>query len=240
MGKNKVTGNLFRVLVVALVVGTLAGCMKTGTNSQNSTNISFVTLMHMAPFAPSAEVYFNGDKRTSAIAAGSFSTTYGRVTPGNYKVTFKASGSNDSLSEIRSDSYDSLGFYTLVLFNRADSSLGSMKINDDFSSLSMSSSNYRFFNFCPDAPAVDLFLNSSILQTSRRTADNEYNRLYNAFSTLPPGGYSVTVKKAGTDSVIASASSVNLQAASAYTILLSGKKNSTTNPISVNVLQAAY
>ncbi|MBN9380068.1 MAG: DUF4397 domain-containing protein [Chitinophagaceae bacterium] len=195
----------------------------------------------MAPFAPSAEVYFNNSKSTSAIAAGTFSTTYGRITPGSYKVTFMTAGSTtDTLSKILSDSYDSLRFYTLVLFNRADSSLGSMKINDDFSSLSLSSANYRFFNFCPDAPAVDLVLNTTVVQASRHTVDNEYGGYYNTFSTLTPGGYSVTVKKAGTDSVIASVSSVNLQAGAAYTIFLSGKKNSPANPISVNVLQAAY
>lgn len=196
----------------------------------------------MAPYASSAEVYFNGDKKTSAIVPGSFSTTYGRITPGDYAVTFKVAGSGDTLSTIQADTYDSLGFYTLVLFNRADSTLGAMKINDDFSDLSLSNANYRFFNFCPDAPAVDLFLNTTIMQSNRHTADNEGSGAYyyNAFQQIAPGGYSVTVKKAGTDSVIATVPSVNLQAAAAYTIFLSGKAGSTSNPISASVLQAAY
>jgi hypothetical protein len=240
MSKNKLAGNFFRVLAVVLVVGTLAGCMKTGTGSQNNNKVSFVTLMHMAPFASSTEVYFNGDKKTSAIAAGTFSTSYGQVPPGSYEVKFKVAGSDSVLSTIAADTYDSLGFYTLVLFNRADSSIGSMKIDDDFSSLSLSNANYRFFNFCPDAPNVDLFLNSTKVQPGRHTADNEYGSYYNAFQTMAAGGYSVTVKNAGTDSVIASLPSVTLQAGAAYTIFLAGKKGSSTNPISVNVLQAAY
>lgn len=242
MSRNKLTGNFFRLLGVALVVGTLAGCMKTGTDNQNSTNISFITLMNMAPYSSSAEVYFNGDKRTSAIAPGTFSTNYGRLTPGAYEVKFKVSGTDSTLSTIPADTYDSLGFYTLVLFNRADSSLGSMKIDDDFSDLSLANANYRFFNFCPDAPAVDLFLNTTSMQSNRQTADNEGSGAYyyNAFQQVAPGGYSVTVKKAGMDSVIATIPSVTLQAASAYTIFLSGKAGSTTNPISVSVLQAAY
>ncbi|HVU83822.1 MAG TPA: hypothetical protein VHC50_03220, partial [Puia sp.] len=74
------------------------------------------------------------------------------------------------------------------------------------------------------------------------TADNEGSGsyYYDAFQQVAPGGYSVTVKKAGVDSVIATVPSVSLQAASAYTIFLSGKAGSTSNPISVSVLQAAY
>jgi len=240
MSKNKLAGNFFRVLVVVLVVGALAGCMKTGSSSQNSNNVSFVTLMHMAPYSSSTEVYFNGDKKTSAIAAGTFSTSYGQVTPGSYAVTFKVAGKDSVLSSIPSDTYDSLGFYTLVLFNRADSSIGSIKIDDDFSNLSLSNANYRFFNYCPDAPSVDLVLNSSTVQSGRHTADNEYGSYYNAFQSITTGGYSVTVKKSGTDSVIATLPSVTLQAGAVYTIFLAGKKGSSTNPISVNVLQAAY
>jgi len=240
MSKNKLAGNFFRVLAVALVVGIFASCMKTGTGSQNSNNVSFVTLMHMAPYSSSTEVYFNNDKKTSAITAGTFSTNYGQVTPGSYAVTFKVAGSDSILSAIPSDTYDSLGFYTLVLFNRADSSVGSMKINDDFSTLSLSNANYRFFNFCPDAPAVDLFLNTTAVQSGRQTADNEYGGSLNIFQAIASGSYSVTVKSAGKDSVIATQSSVTLQAGAAYTIFLSGKKGSTTNPISVNILQAAY
>jgi len=240
MSKNKLAGNIFRLLGVALVVGTLAGCMKTGSSNQNSNNISFVTLMHMAPYSSSTEVYFNGDKKTSAIAAGTFSTSYGQVPPGTYDVKFKVASTDSVLSAIPADTYDSLGFYTLVLFNRADSSIGSIKIDDDFSTLSSSSANYRFFNYCPDAPSVDLILNSTTVQSGRHTADNEYSSYYNSFQPIASGGYSVTVKKAGVDSVIATASSVNLQAGGAYTIFLSGKKGSASNPVTVNVLQAAY
>jgi len=223
-----------------LVVVALAGCMKTGTNNQNSNNVSFVTLMHMAPFASSTEVYFNGDKKTSAIAAGTFSTSYGQVPPGTYDIKFKVAGSDSVLSAIPADVFDSLGFYTLVLFNRADSSIGSMKIDDDYSQLSTTTANYRFFNFCPEAPAVDLFINTNTAQSNRHTADNEYGPYYNTFQPVAAGGYSLTVKKAGVDSVIASVPSVNLAAGGVYTIFLSGKKGSSSNPITVNVLQAAY
>jgi hypothetical protein len=242
MSKINRTSNIFRVLVVALVVGTLASCMKTGTgNNSNSNNVSFITLMHMAPYSPSMEVYFNGIKQTSAIPAGTFSTSYGKVTPGDYEIKFQVAGSDSVLSVLSASPFDSLGFYTLILFNKVDSSVGSMKIVDDYSSLSLTAANYRFFNLSPDAPTVDLAMNSSLAQTGRGLADNYYGGSYfNSFQPVAAGSYSLQAKKAGTDSVVATSNSVNLQAGAAYTIFLSGKKNSSTNPITLNVLQAAY
>jgi hypothetical protein len=215
--------------------------MKTGSSTQNSNNISFITLMHMAPYSSSMEVYFNGDKKTSAIAAGTFSTSYGQVPPGVYDIKFKVAGSDSVLSALSASTYDSLGFYTLILYNtEGGASLGSIKIDDDFSNLSLSGANYRFFNFCPDAPAVDLYMNSTPVQQGRHVADNANSYYYNTFQAVTAGGYSLQAKKAGTDSVIASVSSVNLVAGAAYTVFLSGSTHNTSNPVTLNVLQAAY
>jgi hypothetical protein len=241
MSKNHRTGNFFRLAGVIVVVATLAGCMKTGSsNNTNDNNVTFITLMHMAPYAPSTEVYFNGDKRTSSIAPGTFSTSYGRLPPGNYALQFKVTGADSVLGQLPASVYDTLRFYTVILFNRPDTTIGTMKINDDYSSLTVNSANYRFFNLCPDAPSVDLYVNTSIVQPNRQTADNYNMSYYNAFQTLAAGGYSLTAKKTGTDSVIATVPSVNLQAGGAYTIFLSGKKGSATAPVTLNVLQASY
>jgi hypothetical protein len=188
------------------------------------------------------EVYFNGDKKTSApVAAGTFSTNYGQVPPGNYEIKFKKAGDTTVLSTVPASNFDSLGFYTLILFNRADSTVGSTKIADDYSSLSTTTANYRFFHLCPDAPAADFVMNSTVAQPGRTVADNYYSGSYfNTFQPAAAGSYTLTAKKAGSDSVIATLNSVNLQPGAAYTIFLSGKKNSVANPITLNVLQAAY
>jgi len=75
--------------------------------------------MHMAPYSSSMEVYFNGTSRPPRLRQD-FSTSYGRASPGNYETKFKVAGSDSVLSALPSTSYDSLGFYTLVLFNNAD------------------------------------------------------------------------------------------------------------------------
>ncbi|HVU56324.1 MAG TPA: DUF4397 domain-containing protein [Puia sp.] len=242
MSKNKSMFNLFKVFGVAMTAVILSGCLKTGTNnSTSSTNISFITLMNMAPYSSSTEVYFNGDKKTPIISPGSYSTNYGQVPPGNYDIKFKVASADSVLSEIPPSSYDSLGFYTLILYNpTASPAVNSMKIVDDFTTLSLTGANYRFFNLCPDYPVVDLYMNTTEVQPGRSIGDNYNSSYFNSFVPITSGGYSVQAKKAGTDSVIASISSVGLQAGNAYTIFLMGSNHNSNNPVSLAILQAAY
>jgi len=233
---------IYRGIILAFLVAGFAGCVKTGSGSNtNNNNISFITLMNMAPYAGATEVYFNGIKQTSAVSAGSYSSNYGQIPTGAYGVQFKVAGADSILSEISSSIYDSLKFYTLILYNTAGGGQArALKINDDFSTLSTSMANYRFFQLSPDAPAVDLYFNTNSSQMGRSLADNAGNSYYNQFQALTPGVYSITAKKSGTDSVVATTTSVSLAAGSPYTIFLQGKSNSSSNPISLKILLASY
>jgi hypothetical protein len=242
MSKTKLMCDFFKILGVAMTAVFLSSCLKTGTNnSTNSTNVSFITLMNMAPYSSSTEVYFNGDKKTPAIPPGSYSTNYGQVTPGAYDIRFKVASADSVLSELPTSYYDSLGFYTLILYNpTAGSPVTSMKVVDDFSTLSFTGSNYRFFNLCPDYPVVDLYMNATVVQPGRSLGDNANSSYFNSFAPVTAGNYTVQVKKAGTDSVIAAISSVGLQQGNAYTLFLQGSLHNTSNPVTLSVLQAAY
>jgi hypothetical protein len=242
MSKGKLMSKIFKVLGVSMTAVLFSGCLKTGTNNTtSSTNVSFVTLMNMAPYSSSTEVYFNDNKQTPIIPTGSYSTTYGRVAPGNYDIKFKVASSDSVLSELPSSNYDSLGFYTLILYNpTASSAVSSMKVIDDFSNLSYTGANYRFFNLCPDYPTVDLYLNGAAAQNGRFVGDNANSSYFNAFVPITAGGYAIQVKKAGTDSVIATISSVGLQQGNAYTVFLQGSLHNTDDPVTLSILQAAY
>jgi len=115
-----------------------------------------------------------------------------------------------------------------------------MKIVDDFSTLSMTGANYRFFNFCPDYPVVDLYMNATEVQPGRTIGDNANSSYFNTFAPVTAGGYALQVKKSGTDSVIATISSVGLQQGNAYTIFLQGSPHNSNNPVTLSILQAAY
>ena len=87
---------------------------------------------------------------------------------------------------------------------------------------------------------MDLYLNATLVQQGRITADNANNISLNGFQTANTGLYTVTVKSAGTDSTIVSVGNVSLLGGNAYTIFLSGVDGSSTNPLLLNVLMASY
>ena len=229
------------VLMVVLTAG-MAGCSKTGT-SITTTAVTYVSVMNMAPYAPATDIFLNGtlSSPVGGIPTGAVSAKYGPLQPGNYDVVFKKAGVDSLLAEIPSSLYDTTQFYTLILYNNPGSPAAQVvKINDNFSTVSNYNANYRFFNLAPDAPKVDFFLGTTVAQPGRSSADNVTDPTFNAFQQVPASTYSLQVKVAGVDSVLASIPSQNLLAGGVYTIFLSEKKSGTANNFAVNILTASY
>ena len=227
-------------IMVLLIAGS-TGCAKTGSSFTTSA-ITYVSVMNMAPYAPTADIYLNGSlaSQTGGIPPGNFSTKYGSLQPGNYDVLFKKSGSDSLLAEIPASLYDTSKFYTVLLYNNIGGGPAqAVKMEDDFTNLSPTNANYRFFNLAPDAPKVDFYLNGAVAHLGRSAADNIYNTSYNSFQQVAPATCNLQVKAAGTDSVVASVDGVNLQGGGVYTIFLSETKNG-GNSFKVNVLQASF
>jgi len=215
--------------------------MKTGTSTMNSA--SYLSVINEATYTGTTQVYFDNTLVTvqQGISAGTYSTQYGRIKPGTYDVKFVNSAVDTTMGLIPAAVFDTLDFYTMIVYNPPGmgSASQAIKIWDDFSNLSMSNTNYRFFNLCADYPDVDLYLNNNLVQQGRMTADNAVNQTLNGFLAIPSGNYTVTVKKAGTDSVI-STMNTGLFQGDAYTIFLGGNVKSHYTPVQVNVLQASY
>lgn len=218
------------------------GCMKTGaTYSQNA--VTYLSLINEATYTGTANVFLNDTLITSAqgIAAGTFSSQYGTVRPGNYAVTFVSGTTDSTLGEIPTSSFDSSDFYTLILYNPAGSpgTSQAFKVWDDFSTISTTAANYRFFNLCADYANVDLYMNNNLMQPGRATADNAANMSLNGFQSITAATYTLTAKVAGTDSVVAT-TTASLTQGNAFTIFLGGNKTSHYTPVQINVLQASY
>ncbi|HWB91827.1 MAG TPA: DUF4397 domain-containing protein [Puia sp.] len=236
--RNFVFASAFLMTFLAMA----PGCTKTGSTLTTSP-VTYLSLINEATYTAPVSVLLNDTTATvsGGIAAGSFSSKYGTIRPGNYDVKFKVASSDSLLSEIPLAAYDTLNFYTLIVYNTPGGhSANAVRIWDDFSTISTTQANYRFFNLCPDYPNVDLYLNTTQLQNNRTTGDNATNTLLGNFQPVANGVYTISAKVAGTDSVIASVSQVGLNAGNAYTLFLSGNKNSTNYPLTLNVLQAAY
>jgi hypothetical protein len=241
---RKSTRKLFSAASFLVILSTFGlSCTKAGS-ALTTTTITYLTLINEAGYTGTVSVYLNDTLATPAggIAAGTFSTKYGKIPPGYYDVKFESINSGNLLSEIPSSDYDTLNFYTLILCNTAGGdTVQGFKVWDNFSTLSSINANYRFFNLSPDEPNVDLYLNNAIVSQNRMTADNASNNDYNAFQPTAAGTYAVVVKAAGKNSVIATlGQNIPMTNGNAYTIFLSGNIGSSSNPLKINVLQATY
>jgi hypothetical protein len=224
---------------LAFLITLLTGCLKDVKNTP-VTPKTYLSLMHLAPRAPAVEVYFNTTKASSAISSGAVSSSYSALDPDLFSITFKKAGGDSVVASLTADYYDSLKYYTLLLFNTDSTHASAVKIQDDFSVLTTDKAYYRFFHMSPDIGNVDLYFDNTLVQSGRQYADNTNGYFYNQFSAQTPGSPTVYVKKAGTDSVISQLSSVSMSAANAYTIFLKGIPGGTgNNTPGIGVLQAA-
>src|ERR1700754_959282 len=83
--------------IVILAAGWV-GCGKTGSTYTTSP-VTYVTVMNEPHYGPTTDMYLNSQLATgTGIAAGAYSTKYGALQPGSYKIDFKKNGSDSLLS----------------------------------------------------------------------------------------------------------------------------------------------
>jgi len=219
-------------------------CMKAGTGTQTGTAYTYIAVINAASYGPPADMYMNGTlvSGSGGISPGTFSKSYANFVPGNYDITFDKTGTDSTLYDLPSSPYDTAAFYTLILYNGSAGGtgvIGAEKITDNFSTTSQLTSNYRFFNLSPDVPAVDLYLNNTLVLSQQPTIANTQGLASGQFQTLSPGAYNIVAKVAGGDSVLATASGVGMSEGNVYTIFLSGTNTAAGGDrLTVNVMEA--
>ena len=217
-----------------------SSCLK-NVDSTPPKKQTYISLLHLAPAAPSVDVYLNDTKSTpQPIPAGSFFNRYSALDPDVYSIVFKKGGGDSLVASLPADVYDSLAYATLLLYNDPfTSSVSAARIEDDFENFSTTLANWRFFHVAPGLMPVDVYFDSEKVASSRNYVDNVNSGYFNLFQTGDPGYFTLSVKKAGTDSVIVQ-TNTNLEQAQAYTILLSGIPGGTgANALAVDILQAS-
>jgi hypothetical protein len=235
----QVRKNAFLILgVLAFVSVALNGCIKNSASSTAAPK-TYISLLHLAPWAPAVEVYFNDKQASSAISAGTVASSYSALDPGVYTIGFKKAGGDSVVASLSTSLYDTSVYSTLLLYNLDSTHVGAAKITDDYSLLNTTNSFFRFFHLAPEMGDVDLYLDGTLVSSGRSYADNVSIGYYNQFSAVTPGTFNLIVKKSGVDSVIATLNSVPLSAGNAFTIYLRGKKSGTgINAIGVDYLQS--
>lgn len=229
------------VMFIGILVTGWTACTKSGS-SYTTSPVTYVSVMNMAPYGPSTDIYLNNQPATGTggITPGSYSNKYGPLQPGNYAITFKKNGSDSVLTSLPASILDTLNFYTLIMYNDVNKGIHSMLIHDDFSSISPGNANFRFFNLSPDAASVDFYLNTTAASSGRTPGDNDASRQLNVFQSTAPSTYDLKVKVAGKDSTLATMNGVSLVGGNVYTFFLSGTVNNGVNNLKLNLLTASY
>lgn len=226
-------------MIAAVLV--LTGCLKSPDNITQPPATAYVSIMHLAPTAPSLDVFFNDTKvSNAAFAPGTVTTGYNAVEKGAFAVIFKKAGSDSIVASISPAQYDSLNYYTLLIYNQqAGGAASATRIRDDFSTLTNDKSYYRFFHASPNTGAVDLYIDNIKIQNNRMLADNTGYDALNKFSATTSGSHDIQVKLAGTETVIATLTYTDLQPGNAYTFYLKGLEGGTgANQLSIGLLRA--
>jgi len=216
-----------------------SGCSK--ASSTTTSAVTYLSIIQGAPFSNAANVYLNDTLITnSAFNPGTFSPKYGTIRPGSYSVKFKKAGTDSLFDQLPSSSYDTLNFYTLLLYNDATTKAAhALKIFDDFSSVANNSyAYYRFFNLAPDWPRVNFYIGGNLAQANRTPADNAVSTSLNSFNAIASGSIVLSVKDATTDSVLVTSPSLTLTSGTPYTVWITGTK--AQNNLSINVLPAQF
>jgi hypothetical protein len=199
------------------------------------------------PATPALDVFFNASKvSTNPFTAGAVSSAYNAVEKGTYAIAFKKTGADSVVASLPASQYDSLNFYTIMVFNQTVGGAATAAlIEDDYSDLTLDKPFIRLFHASPAISAlgpVDVWMdNAKVTALSGRSlADNQYGGYFNEFQATTTGNHSFQIKLSSNDSLITTLNDAALIAGNAYTLYLKGNVTATgTNQIGLSILRAA-
>ena len=229
-------------MTVAAALTLLSGCIKSVDPPAPTPAKTYISIIHLAPTAPSVDVFFNDTKvSNNAFAPGSSTIAYNAVDKGAFSIRFKKESSDSVVAAVPLAQYDSLHFYTIFIHNlQADGPAEAVRIEDDFSNLVSGKLFYRFFHASPNTGAVDLYMDNVKMESNRMAADNSSFASFKEFPGTTSGYHTLQVKLAGSDSVVANLTNAELLAGNAYTVYLKGLTGgSGSRGLSLGLLRAA-
>ena len=228
------------LLIVSMTI--LAGCVKPSVsiNNRNAIPISYFNVMNLSSDQDTSAVFFGGSSYPLLFPPGSFTKGYLKVVSGYFGIQFKNATTDSILAQLPASTYDSTGFYTLILYNnKKDSSYQANVIVDDYSNISTDSvAYYRFFNLSPDLDSVDFYIDNLKIQSNRTPADNFTTSTFNSFQPISQGHHSWTATRSGSNTNISGCSFDGLlQGGHAYTFFIEELHQGTVNSFSLQGLQ---
>jgi hypothetical protein len=216
---KKTLGSICAVCALSIL---LSSCLKDHNTIPVGPPTALVTFIQASPDEPALDFYLDNNRvNVNPINYGD-GINYFNAYSGKRVVNFYNQGTT---TKILSDSIhvDANKAYTLFLAN-TPAHPEVVLLTDTLNMVAGNNANVRFVNLSPDAPAVDLAITGgSTIST------NKAYKGYSAFTPVPGGkSYSIEVRQAGTSTVLATMTGVNLNSGNVYTIYLRGLVAGTT------------
>jgi hypothetical protein len=227
--------------IAALILLGLASCLKTVTNN-NSSNPSSIAFINMAPYAPAFTVILDGstvgDSSTFPYAAYKKNDTTGGLYyyplfAGIHSISFQTP--QDSILVSGLIQFTKNVKYSVYLYDTLNANgLNAVQLQDSYDSIPYGQCLYRFLNFSPTAPPLDVYISTATaIDTLPIRSSQAYigtnlssTATLSQYLVLPPGTYKFQFDTAGTQSMIDTVT-VTLSSAKAYTMFVTGMQDST-------------
>lgn len=220
-------------IALLLAITGLTSCLKNDTQPQKP--YFFMAVINAAPLPYALDVYINSTKTSGNVVFNSGLLL--TPEPGTINLSFKPYN-KDSLVATEITQYDTLKYYTHLVYGNAPASVYVIDETDNFTNdLSTNQAHVRFYNLSPNIGSVDIYVNDTKVYTGRTFEDFVYTDTFNKLSHLNTGTVKLTAKAAGTDTVIATKENVTLENGKIYTMFVSGLSGNTdTLKPSINIL----
>lgn len=210
-----------KIVAVCLLSVFLSSCLKTNNNNYYPPE-ALVTFIQASPDETQLDFYLDNNKiNLDPINYGDH-FDYFRAYAGTRTANFYSNGSMNKIfsSTIQLNQNTN---YSLFLANKATQP-EIVLLTDTIAQPASGNASIRFVNLSPDAPAVDL-----AVQGGSTLASNKSYKGYSSFIPVQANkNYVFQVRQAGSGTILATLSNVNINSGSVYTIWFHGLSAATT------------
>jgi len=231
--KNNPGSVLASICVLAVV---LSSCVKSSTNNTPPPAVAALMFVQAAPDQAPIDFVLGALRLNQTPINYGENSLYFNVNPGSFRAAFYTDAAQQVILT------DTLHFnqnvaYSLFLANKPGH-VETVLLTDTLNKPAGGGASIRFINLSPDAPAVDLAVHGGGVLVA--------NKSYKGRSSFAPvaanNGYTLEVRQAGTNTVLATLSNVTLTGGGLYTVWFHGLAAGTTSAdkLSVDIINNAY
>lgn len=185
-------------------------------SSNTEVAIGSLSVYNVSPTPATYDIYVSGTKMNSVAIPFGGGVKYIQYTPGTYDVKFTYSGYTDNLYTKTGIGVSNGSYNSLYLIGKPGN-FDALYLTDNFSGTAADKAYVRFINLSPDAPALDLAVESGSTLTN-----NKAYKAYSGFIAVDPGSKAFEIKETASGTVKATIAATTLAAANFYTIISRG------------------